>query len=106
VDPIEVHPGERRYVAAELAALLAEGDSLTGTPTVTAVRKRGRIPADYIDDSPAPAVDETSVEFWLEIPEYDPETDDESPRGIYLAIVRCDTAAGETIEEEVPIIVL
>lgn len=99
MDPIEMHPGERRYVAAELSALIAEDDSLTGTPTVEVVAKRGRTATDMLAE-PAPSIDGTSIEFWVEAP------DDPAERGIFLGLVTCETAEGETIVEEVEILVI
>lgn len=97
MDPLLVYRGEKRFLSAELAASLAEGDSLTGTPTVTIVAKRGRGATDLLT-TPAPAVNETAVEFWVEVPA-------DQARGNYLAVVTCGTANGETAVEEAPLIV-
>lgn len=93
-----VYRGERRFLSVELSAILAEGDSLAGTPTVEIVKKRGRAATTMVDNDPAPAVDETAVEFWLDVP-------DDQERGNYLAIVTCATTNGEVAVEEAPLIV-
>lgn len=98
MDPIEVHPGEKRYIAAELAALLAEGDSLASVESVEVVAKRGRAATTMLS-TPAPAIDDTAVEFWIDVP-------GDQAKAIYLGLVTCVTAAAETIIEEVPIIVM
>lgn len=97
MDPLEFFRGERRFVSVELAASLAAGDALSGTPTVAIVVKRGRAPTTMVS-TPAPAVDTTAVEFWVDVPE-------DQDRGGYLALVSCGTTNGETVIEEAPILV-
>src|SRR5262245_5426085 len=97
---MKVYRGERRYLAVDLAAVLAVGDALAGTPTVIVKTKRGRIvQSGIVMSSPIPpATSGTEVRFWVDIP-------DEQVIGNYLAVVECPTGNGERIVEEAPLIV-
>lgn len=100
MEPIEVYRGEKRFVAAELAALLAEGDSLAEPVSVEVVAKRGRTATTLVVSTPtAPAIDGTQVEFWVDVP-------DDQTRGNYLALVTCATVGEETLTVEAPLLVL
>lgn len=100
MDPIELYRGERRFLSIDLAALIRAGDTLEDPPDLEIVAKRGRTATTMLLDSPAePAVNGNTVTFWAEAPLT-------QARGIYLAIVRCPTAQGETIPEEAKILVL
>lgn len=96
---MEVYRGEKRFLSVELAAVLAQGDSLTGTPTVEIVAKRGRTATTMETSSPAaPAIDGTAITFWVDVP-------DDQERGNYLVLVECATANEEMVHEEAPLIV-
>lgn len=97
MDPFELYRGEKRLLSANLAPALAEGDTLSGTPNVSIVKKRGR-GATTMLTTPAPALDGNTVEFWVDVP-------DDQERGNYLALVECATASGELAKEEVPLLV-
>lgn len=100
MDPIELYPGERRFLAVDLVSLIRAGDSLSGTPDLEIVAKRGRTATTMLLSSPEePAVLGTKVTFWVEVPLT-------QKRGNYLALVRCPTAEGESIPEEAKILVL
>lgn len=100
MDPILLYRGEKRFLSAELAASLATGATLSGTPSVTIVAKRGRSATEILTNDPdAPAVDsDTEVRFWVDVPA-------DQARGNYLAIVTCGTTNDEEVVEEVPLIV-
>lgn len=94
-----VYRGEKRFLSVELAAVLGQADSLSGSPTVEIVMKRGRTATTMETTNPsAPAIDGTEVTFWVDVP-------DDQERGNYLALVTCPTANGETVFEEAPLIV-
>lgn len=96
---MNVYRGEKRFLSVDLAAVIAEGDDLAGTPTVEIVAKRGRGATTMETSTPTPpAVDGTEVEFWIDVP-------DDQERGNYLAIVECGTANGERVREEAPLLV-
>lgn len=95
-----VYRGEKRFLSVEMAAVLPEGATLSGTPTVSIVAKRGRTATEMLTNDPAaPTVSsQTEVRFWIDVPA-------DQARGNYLAIVTCDATNGETAKEEAPIIV-
>ncbi len=94
-----VYRGEMRLLAVDLAAVLAEGDSLGDYPAVQIVHGSGRDPVDLSDSVPAdPSVSGTEVEFWVDIPL-------EQEVGNYLVIVTCATTNGEVIVEEAPLVI-
>lgn len=99
MDPMVLYPGEKRFLYVDVAASLGSTDSLTGTPTAEVVVKRGRATTTLVVNSPAaPTIVGTQIWFWVDVP-------DEQTRAMYLAIVRCPTAAGETAKEEAPLLV-
>lgn len=100
MDPILLYRGEKRFLSAELAASLATGATLSGTPTVEIVAKLGRGATTILTNDPAaPAVaSDTEVRFWADVPA-------DQERGNYLAVVTCDSTNDEEVVEEVPIIV-
>lgn len=94
-----VYRGEKRFLAVELAAVIAEEDALTGTPDVAIVAKRGRADTELLASSPSgPGLSGTQVTFWVDVPE-------DQERGNYLVVVSCGTTGGETVTEEAPLIV-
>lgn len=96
---MNVYRGEKRFLSVDLAAVLAEGDTLDDDATVSVVFKRGREPVDFVVDDPAaPAVVDTEVRFWVDVP-------DDADRGNYLVLISCDTDNGEQVVEEAPLLV-
>jgi hypothetical protein len=94
-----VYRGETRFLAVELAAVMAEGDELAAITSVEIVRRRGNAASDLLSNSPAPpAIDGTEVQFWVEIP-------DDNQRSWYLVVVTCSTMNGEVIVEKAPLVV-
>lgn len=97
--PLLVYRGEKRFLASDLAAVLASGASLSGSPEVVVVKKRGRVGTELVVDSPAvPAISGTEVRFWVDVPA-------DQERGNYLAVVSCASSNGETVVEEAPLLV-
>lgn len=96
---MEIFRGEKRLLAVDLANVLAVGDSLTGSPTVAVVVKRGRAATALVTDSPAaPSISGTEVRFWVDVPAA-------TARANYLALVTCPTANGEVAKETAPLLV-
>lgn len=96
----EVYPGEKRYLAVDLADVLAAGDTLTGSPTTEIVAKRGRTATTMETNNPTPPlIDGTEVQFWIDVP-------DTQARGNYIILLECPTTNGEVVRENAPLIVL
>lgn len=94
-----VYRGEKRLLAVDLAAVLATGAALSGSPTVSIVTKRGRAATTLLTSDPAaPVVSGTEVRFWVIVGATE-------TRGNFLALVSCASNNGETVKEEAPLIV-
>jgi hypothetical protein len=88
---IQVYPGERRLLAAELAAAMTSGDALVGTPDVVSLA-----PHITVAESPAPAIVGTQVRFWVDV--------GATAKPAHVSVkVTCSTANAETIVEPVPL---
>jgi hypothetical protein len=88
------HRLEQKHFAHEFAAQLAEGDSLSGTPTVKLIRQGADVTTEF--GSPSPSISGTRVVFTLE-----EAAGGEQDSGNYVLLIEVDTAAGEHLLAEV-----
>jgi hypothetical protein len=94
-----VYRGEKRFLSADLAAVIADGDSLASVVSCEVIRKTGRgSTALLVVDPSPPFISGTEVRFWIDVPL-------ETAIGLYLAPIVCDTGSGERIVEEAPIVI-
>lgn len=86
-----IRPGETKTFSHDFAPQLAEGDTLTGTPTVTLTRRGVDRTADFGDPDPQRNGEVVSYEL----------TAPAGSGGMYYVLVGCSTSNGEHLESEI-----